>query len=107
MIDISNINVGDRVHLTAKNGDEAWFTVKSIRAGYLDSKHNSYYGTEWDTIEVLTPALPTKLGYYEAERFAVAKGSPLYRLTRLGWSVDGRDLTESQVGEVGRLRFVI
>ncbi len=105
MIDISGIKAGDRVRITADNGDEVTFTVKRTDRHYLCSRHNSYYGAEWDTIEVLSPALPTEPGYYEAsDRYPITDGFDAYRLTRGGkWYVNYVQLSDDDMRDLGRL----
>jgi hypothetical protein len=57
-IDISNIKEGDRVRLTAANGNEATFTVTAVRHNALEGTNLYYAADGWDTIEVVNPPLP-------------------------------------------------
>lgn len=64
-LSFEGVKVGDRVRLTAENGDLVEFTVVH-RDHWLVSEQNTFGPDEWDTLEILAPALPTKPGYYEA-----------------------------------------
>ncbi len=67
MIDISEVNVGDRVKLTRGNGDEATFTVKNTSYGangVIRSNSNRFDADDWDTIEIVERAFKPVPGLY-------------------------------------------
>lgn len=63
-IDLSGVKAGDRVRLTATNGDEATFTVTLQGGRVLWSKTNAFDMDDWDALEILPRPLPTKPGIY-------------------------------------------
>lgn len=66
MIDISDVNVGDRVKLTRENGDEATFTVdlKVPSHGVIGSAVNRFLDKDWDTLEIVERAFKPVPGLY-------------------------------------------
>lgn len=74
-INISEVNVGDRVKLTRENGDEATFTVErksEVGMMYLKSHSNGYDAKDWDTLEVLEKKFELVPGLYANGAYAVA-----------------------------------
>lgn len=116
-----DLQKGDRVLLTAENGDSAEFTIKQVNNGRgaevrsIYSTHNSYDMHHWDNLTVISRAprpLPTKPGWYESERFPLGRAlyNP-YRLSNNGqWvTVSGnvlREITESEVRNLGKLTLI-
>lgn len=64
MIDISDVNVGDRVKLTRENGDEATFTVTGRQWNRLASRSNDHCVDSWDTMEIVERAFKPVPGLY-------------------------------------------
>lgn len=91
MIDISHVNVGDRVKLTRENGDEATFTVTDTtyaRNGIILSNSNRFDADDWDTLEVVERAFKPVPGLYshtgDGHRVAVTDNGEVYFTHRDG-----------------------
>lgn len=88
MIDISDVNVGERVKLSRENGDEATFTVTERNVNTLVSKSNSHYRDSWDTMEIVERAFKPVPGLYTnymtLERVMIAEGGETYYTTQSG-----------------------
>lgn len=61
-VDFSGVQVGDRVKLSRKNGDEYTFTVEQNHGHCIRSRSDVVYGSEWDSLEILAKSLPTVNG---------------------------------------------
>lgn len=89
MIDIKGVQPGDRVRLTASNGDEATFTVTYTGPRYLESERHAFEAEEWDTLEILEkagPKLPTEPGFYRPKN-AVLGGWAFHLDIKGNWKV--------------------
>lgn len=90
MIDISHVNVGDRVKLTRENGDEATFTVTSTYGDgtVITSEANRFQVKRWDTLEVVERASKPVPGLYshtgDGHRVAVTDNGEVYFTHRDG-----------------------
>lgn len=83
-----DVAVGDRVRLTAENGDEATFTVVDRTENAILSERNSFFFDEWDTLEILPNLLPTEPGLY-VRSDADLDNDPIYqRVTGGFWNTD-------------------
>lgn len=75
MIDISHINVGDKVKVTRTNGDSAEFVVTSIAGPehptrWMDGEYDEVtVNDDIESIEVVSRPLPTEPGFYQSERW--------------------------------------
>lgn len=90
MIDISDVNVGDRVKLTRENGDEATFTVIRKYGKIVDSYHNAYEIDESVTIEIVESAFEPVPGLYTnvktRDRVIITEdGTTYYTYSTGGW----------------------
>lgn len=90
-ISFAEVKVGDRVRLTAENGDEATFTVVDLHTNsygvYAEFNFYSVHG-KWDTLEILPKLLPTEPGLY-VRSDADLDNDPIYqRLTVGSWNTD-------------------
>ena len=72
-VSFEGINKGDRIRLTAAKGDEATVTTKYVYGKFVDSDHNTFHESHWDTLEILSRALPTEPGWYESSQFPLSK----------------------------------
>lgn len=64
-----DVQVGDRVRLTAANGDVAEITVESRTGRWLDSAYNCFSIKDYEKVEILTRAQkPLVPGLYESNR---------------------------------------
>lgn len=89
MIDISDVNVGDRVSLSRANGDAVTFTVTSGGApsngGWLGMDGvTPLLPKDWDAINILERAvvLPTEPGFYldrDGDTWFIARGDRTLR----------------------------
>lgn len=68
MIDISKVNVGDRVRITGENGDEATFTVVRITGRYLESETVVFDTRGQATIEIIEPTFKPVPGLYSHQK---------------------------------------
>ena len=64
-VDFSEVRVGDLIKLT--RGEDEFVQVRVARLGedlrhVADVQQSDYYPREWDTLEIVKPPLPTKLG---------------------------------------------
>jgi hypothetical protein len=90
-VSFDGVKVGDRVRLSAENGDTAEFTTVGVYSRGISSENNHFEAELWDTVEVLTPPkppLPTEFGLYvrRPDRHYLAS-SDIYRLNARGiWS---------------------
>lgn len=64
MIDISDVNVGDRVRLTHENGDELTVIVTYKGAEWLGTEHSEYYPERWKKIEIVERVFKPVPGLY-------------------------------------------
>ena len=79
MINLEEINKGDRVKIEAHAGDTAEFTVVHKNRWVIESATNTYVFSDLKSIEVVQRSLPTEPGLYKAEdgesRVFILKGS--------------------------------
>ena len=66
-VDFSEVRVGDLVKLTRGEDEFVQVRVEWVDKAYRfcsvrDSHNTDYYKDEWDTLEIVKPPLPTKLG---------------------------------------------
>lgn len=93
MIDISDVNVGDRVKFTRENGDEATFTVTKIHlatARVIESDLNRFYVRDWNTLEIVERAFKPVPGLYTnvktRDRVMITEdGTTYYTYSTGGW----------------------
>ena len=88
MIDISEVNVGDRVRITRENGDEATFTITEKRGAYLESDQNVYVIDGSDTLEIVERAFKPVPGLYTnymtRERVMIDEGGATFYTSQSG-----------------------
>lgn len=88
MIDISDVNVGDRVKLTRENGDELTFIVTYIGAEWLGTEYSEYYPKRWKKIEIVERAFKPVPGLYTnyetMDRVMIEEGGATFFTTRSG-----------------------
>lgn len=87
-VDISEVNVGDKVRLTRENGDEATFKVEEVWSGSIRSSSNSFQGSSWDTLEIVERAFKPVPGLYSnlttGSRFILSTEGKEYFTSRDG-----------------------
>lgn len=86
-----DVEVGDKVRITTKNGDSSEFTVTVAALGSLESRHNFFGGDCIQSLEVIEKKqipLPTKDGAIIGH--PSVSGWVFYQLNRHGqwWLVD-------------------
>lgn len=93
MIDISEVNEGDRVRLSRTNGDETTFEVSTVLSGVLTGKTNAYPVANWDSLEIVERAIKPVPGLYtnrnSRDRYVLtAAGEGYYTSSAGGWIYD-------------------
>lgn len=112
-VKISDVNVGDRVKLTRKNGDEAVFTVILLSATLLESDYNEYYLERGDTLEIVGRAFKPVPGLYSNkvthDRFVLSTTGEHFFTTGTGrWirnSAYEREATREENGWTREITF--
>ena len=79
MINLEEINNGDRVKIETSAGDTAEFTVVFKNNSAIESETNTYTFSDLKSLEVIQKSLPTEPGFYKAKngesRVFILKGS--------------------------------
>lgn len=67
MLNLEEINKGDRVKIETSAGDTAEFTVVFKNNSAIESETNTYHVSDLKSLEVIQKSLPTEPGFYKAK----------------------------------------